>query len=70
MYLGWTQTQTLLEVEWDAGGVPDCDSVGNKEKGSMEDSSEENTAVDNFLIISNPVSQEPNQGRGQKHAEG
>ena len=36
----------------------------------MEDSGEENTAVDDFLVISNPVSQESNQGRGEEYAEG
>ena len=66
----WIQKQTLLKVEWDVRGVPDCDSDRNKEKGSVEDSSEENTGVDDFLVISNPVSQESNQGRGEEYAEG
>ena len=62
--------QTLLEVECDAGGVPDGDCDRNKEKGGVEDSSEENTAVDDFLVISKPISQETNQGRGEEHTEG
>ena len=50
--------------------MPHCDGGRNKEKGSVEDSSEENTAVDDFLVISNPVSQESNQGRSEEYAEG
>ena len=61
---------TLLEVEENAGSVPDCGGGRNKEKGSVEDSSEENTAAYDFLVISNLVSQESNQGRGEEYAEG
>ena len=66
----WNEFQTLLEVECDAGVVSDSDCDRNKEKGGVEYSSEENTAVDDFLVISKPVSQETNQGRGEKYAEG
>ena len=62
--------KALLEVECDAGAVPDGEGDRNKEKGGMEDSSEENTAVDDFLVISKPISQETDQRRGEEHAEG
>ena len=62
--------QTLLEVECDSGVVPDSDCDRNKEKRGVEDSSEENAAVHDFLVISKPISQETDQGRGQEHAEG
>ena len=60
----------LLEVECEAGSLPDCGGDRNQEKGSVEDSSEENTAVEDFLVVSNPVGQEANQRRGQEYTEG